>query len=145
VTDILQNGPLYLKVYNDVAGALPRRPEESIELQMQEVIYNSLDVVEERLYTLRSTPMRDNDGFLGCLAVVGPLSLYGFVTNTNQKFVVALKSSGADYRDASVKLLFRKLHVAVVSLLLNPFTPVDEPINNALFEARVDDIVRRFV
>jgi hypothetical protein len=111
---------------------------------MQEVIYNSLDVVEERLFTLRSTPMRDNDGFLGCLAVVGPLSLYGFVTNTNQKFIYALKSSGTEYRDASVKLLFRKLHMAVVSVLLNPFNTVDEPINSASFDARVEDIARRF-
>lgn len=139
-----QNGPLYLKVFKDVAGALPRRPEERIEMQMQEVIYNSLDVVEERIRSLKSTPMRDNDGFLGCLAVVGPLSLYGFVTNTNQKFIFALKTAGTDYRDTSVKLLFRKLHMAVVSVLLNPFTALDEPIKSSAFEARVEDIARRF-
>jgi trafficking protein particle complex subunit 2 len=139
-----QNGPLYLKVFKEVAGALPRRPEERIEMQMQEVIYNSLDVVEERISSLKSTPMRDNDGFLGCLAVVGPLSLYGFVTNTNQKFIFALKSGGSDYRDTTVKMLFRKLHMAVVSVLLNPFTSLDEPIKSAAFEARVEEIARRF-
>lgn len=139
-----QNGPLYLKVFKEVAGVLPRRREERIEVQMQEVIYNSLDVVEERISSLKSTPMRDNDGFLGCLAVVGPLSLYGFVTNTNQKFIFALKSSGSDYRDTAVKLLFRKLHMAVVSVLLNPFASLDEPIKSVAFEARVEDIARRF-
>lgn len=139
-----QNGPLYLKVFKEVAGALPRRPEERIEIQMQEVIYNSLDVVEERITSLKSTPMRENDGFLGCLAVVGPLSLYGFVTNTNHKFIFALKSSGNDYRDTAVRLLFRKLHMAVVSVLLNPFTSLDEPIKSAAFEARVEEIARRF-
>jgi hypothetical protein len=139
-----QNGPLYLKVFDDVAGALPRRADEQVDTQMQEVIYNSLDVIEERISSLKSTPMRDNDGFLGCLAVVGPLSLYGFVTNTNQKFIFALKSSGADYRDTAVKLLFRKLHMAVVSVFLNPFTPLDEPIKSSAFEARVEEIARRF-
>lgn len=139
-----QNGPLYLKVFNDVAGALPRRPEERVEMQMQEVIYNSLDVVEERIISLKSTPMRDNDGFLGCLAVVGPLSLYGFVTNTDHKFIVALKTAGSDYRDTSVKLLFRKLHMAVVSVLMNPFTSLDEPIKSPAFESRVEEIARRF-
>lgn len=138
------NGPLYLKVFKDVAGALPRRPEDRIEMQMQEVIYNSLDVVEERIISLKSTPMRDNDGFLGCLAVVGPLSLYGFVTNTDQKFIFALKTAGSDYRDTSVKLLFRKLHMAVVSVLMNPFTTLDEPIKSPAFEQRVEEIARRF-
>lgn len=141
---LVQNGPLYLKVFSDVANVLPQRPEEGADMQMAEVIYNSLDIVEERIASLKSTPTRDNDGFLGCLAVVGPFSLYGFVTNTNQKFLFALKSGGTEFRDGAVKLLFRKLHVAVVSVCLNPFTSLDEPIRSAAFDARVDEIARRF-
>lgn len=53
---------------------------------------------------LRAQSSRDNDGFLGCLAVVGPMSLYGFVTNTHLKFIIALRSSGPhDYKDSTVK------------------------------------------
>lgn len=53
---------------------------------------------------LRAQSARDNDGFLGCLAVVGPMSLYGFVTNTHLKFIIALRSSGPhDYKDSTVK------------------------------------------
>lgn len=53
---------------------------------------------------LRAQPARDNEGFLGCLAVVGPMSLYGFVTNTHIKFIIALRSTGPhDYKDSTVK------------------------------------------
>lgn len=87
----------------------------------------------------------DKDGFLGCLAVVGPLSLYGFESNTRQKFVVALKSAGIpEYKDTTVKTLFKTLHAAVVNVFLNPFTVLDEPIRNATFDSKVDEIARRF-
>lgn len=128
-----------------MANVLPRRGDERIEVQMQEVIYNSLDVVDERVLTLKTTPMRDNDGFLGCLAVVGPLSLYGFITNTHKKIIVALRNhSDKEHRDASVRIMLRKIHIAVVNALLNPFTPLDDSLRSAAFDARVDDIARRF-
>lgn len=112
---------------------------------MQEVMYNSLDVIEERVLTIRSTPIRDNDGYLGCLAVVGPLSLYGAITNTQRKVIVALKTNtDKEVREAPVRALLRKLHVATVNALLNPFAPLDEPIRSVGFDSRVSDIVRRF-
>ncbi|KAK1867128.1 hypothetical protein I4F81_009637 [Pyropia yezoensis] len=139
------NAPLFLKVFKDAAGSLPRQTDDVVRMQMHEVVYNSLDVVEERLVALRAQSARDNDGFLGCLAVVGPMSLYGFVTNTHLKFIIALRSSGPhDYKDSTVKALFRKLHAAVIGAFLNPFTLPDAPIVSAGFEARVDEIARRF-
>lgn len=217
-------------------------------------------LVGRAVVALRAQSARDNDGFLGCLAVVGPMSLYGFVTNTHLKFIIALRSSGPhDYKDSTVKAvrldrwvaaargagaccvllfligmrkvrrgiaplpesdlscqggfdcggraarltplallplrrgplsppgrrawcvalcyaihvylspfppssfplpsfllsistyfvrrriqLFRKLHAAVIGAFLNPFTLPDAPIVSAGFEARVDEIARRF-
>lgn len=61
-------------------------------------------LVGRAVVALRAQSARDNDGFLGCLAVVGPMSLYGFVTNTHLKFIIALRSSGPhDYKDSTVK------------------------------------------
>lgn len=109
---------------------------------MQEVIYNSLDVVEERISSLKATPMRDNDGFLGCLAVVGPLSLYGFVSNTHQRLIAALRTG--DAKDAAVRALFRRILGAAVGAFLNPFAELEAPITSARFDARIEDIARRF-
>lgn len=133
-------------MFSEVAEELPRRPEEDLDIQMQEVIYNSLDMVEERLTSMKASPMRDSDGFLGCLAVVGSLSLYGFVTNTQQKLIVALKSGNGplEYKESSVRGLFRKLHLAVVAAFLNPFAQVDEPIKSKAFDTQIDVIARRF-
>lgn len=43
-----QNAPLFLKVFKDAAGSLPRQTDDVVRMQMHEVVYNSLDVVEER-------------------------------------------------------------------------------------------------
>lgn len=44
----MQNAPLFLKVFKDAAGSLPRQTDDVVRMQMHEVVYNSLDVVEER-------------------------------------------------------------------------------------------------
>lgn len=109
---------------------------------MQEVIYNSLDVIEERMASIRTTSAKEVDNYIGCLAVVGALSLFGQVTNTRQKLVVIIKSGlgVAESKEPAVRVLLRKLHVAVVAALLNPFESVDAPIKSARFDERVDDI-----
>lgn len=139
------NGPLFFKVYEHVAQVLPKRGTDNLDIHLQEVVYNSLDVIEERVVSLKSTPMRDNDGYLGCLGVVGPLSLYGYITNTRMKLVVAFKSTANnEHKDSAIKVLFRRLHKAVVTVFLNSFTPLDVPIKSRRFEAKVDEIANRF-
>lgn len=54
-TAAAQNAPLFLKVFKDAAGSLPRQTDDVVRMQMHEVVYNSLDVVEERR-TLGGTP-----------------------------------------------------------------------------------------
>lgn len=54
-TAAAQNAPLFLKVFKDAAGSLPRQTDDVVRMQMHEVVYNSLDVVEERR-TLGKTP-----------------------------------------------------------------------------------------
>lgn len=55
VTAAAQNAPLFLKVFKDAAGSLPRQTDDVVRMQMHEVVYNSLDVVEERC-TLGGVP-----------------------------------------------------------------------------------------
>mmetsp|Transcript_6187 Transcript_6187/g.15033 ORF Transcript_6187/g.15033 Transcript_6187/m.15033 type:complete len:168 (+) Transcript_6187:86-589(+) len=130
------NSPLFLKVYKDVAQALPRRADESLELQMQEVVYNSLDVIEERMF---STRVLQNQGFLGCLSVVGPISLYGLSTCTKEKIVVGFRKA-AEVRDAVLEAVLRAVHRVLVEAYLNPFMPLDLSIRSKRFEAKVDEI-----
>ncbi len=135
-----------MKIYKEVACALPNRLDEEIEQQMQEVIYNSLDVIEERIATIKASPAKDGDAFIGCLAVVGQLSLFGQVTNTHQKLILAIKTGGgvAESKEMAVRVLFRKVHNAVVGALLNPFAQIDEPLKSRRFDKQVDDISRQY-
>lgn len=93
-------------MYKHVANVLTKRGNEKLEVKMQEFVYNSLDIIDERINSLKATPMKDNDGYLGCLSVVGAISLYGYMTNTRMKIVVGLKTSGAsEIKDPSIKLV----------------------------------------
>lgn len=129
-----------MKIYSEVAWALPNRLDGEVEQQMQEVIYNSLDVIEERVASIKASSTKDGDAFIGCLAVVGQLSLFGQVTNTRQKLILAIKtgSGTAESKESAVRILFRKLHNAVVAALLNPFASMDEPLKGRRFDEQVD-------
>lgn len=135
-----------MRSYPDVAAsALPNRLDG--DAGMQEVIYNSLDVIEERLASLKEAQPKDVDNFIGCLAVVGTLSLFGQVTNTRQKLIVVIKTAGSgvsDSKEPAVRTLFRRLHIALVHALLNPFADPGEPIRSARFDEQVDTIAREY-
>ncbi len=135
-----------MRSYPEVAAtALPNRLDG--DAGMQEVIYNSLDVIEERMASIKSSAPKDVDNFIGCLAVVGALSLFGQVTNTRQKLIVVIKTAGggvADSKEPAVRVLFKKLHLALVDALLNPFANLGEPIRSRRFDDAVDEIAKEY-
>ena len=52
---------------------------------------------------MKTTPIRENDGYLGCLGVIGSMALYGYFTNCRLKIIVALKTVGRnEYKDSSI-------------------------------------------
>lgn len=112
---------------------------------MQEVIYNSLDVVEERMSSLKSRQMRENDGFLGCLAVVGSTCLYGNVTNTSHKVIIAIKGGGEmGELDGAIRTVFRRLRRALVLHFMNALVPLGGMIRSKSFDKEVEEIVQWF-
>lgn len=122
--------------------------------QLQEVIYNSLDVVEERTSLAGNAPPRRSGasnggggevaGFVGCLAVVGPLSVFGWVTATRRKVLLALAGGGAEPKDARVKGLFTRVVAAMAKRVADPFAKLDGALGGPRFEAAVKDAVEWF-
>lgn len=137
---------MYMRSYPEVASpALSNRLDG--DTGMQEVIYNSLDVIEERMASIKSSSPKDVDNFIGCLAVVGALSLFGQVTNTRLKLIVVIKTAGSgisESKEPAVRVLFRKLHIALVAALLNPFMELENPIRSRKFDNTVDDIAKEY-
>lgn len=108
--------------------------------QMQEVVYNSLDVIEERINT-KGRSIREG-GFLGCLAVVGPECLYGCVTNTGNRIVVGVR--GGVGEEIAVREVFHGLRRAVVRCFLNGVVRSSACVGGARFDGEVDRLVEWF-
>lgn len=144
-----QNAPLYLRIF----------PSSGCDLdahQLQEVMYNSLDVVEERTSTSGNSSTRrgggsaaasaaaDLGGFVGCLAVVGPLSVFGCVTATRRKVLLAVAGGEAEPKDARVRAVFRRIVAALANRAADPFAKLDAALGGPRFETAVKDAVAWF-
>ena len=94
------------------------------EVAFHYILHTSLDVIEER--TTQSTssgpsssgkpaePLRDL--YLGVLYSTEQHKVFGYVTNTNVKFVIIVDASNTNIRDNEIRQMFRKLHNGMLSL-----------------------------
>lgn len=116
-----QNHPLHISLF-------PADQRDAVEFDF--FLSSSLDVFAARL------PSKPADHDFGLLhAVDDQLSLYGWLTNTGVKFVVAVDMEGRPaaserearntallgIRDADLRPAFRAIHRAYIGLLRNPF------------------------
>jgi len=145
------NRPLYLR------SAQPSVSDGG-PLGFHYLVHSSLDVMEEKLASLSSTPGGTGAGprataaataagaaggagvdlrelYLGSLYNTEDHSVYGYVTNTRVKFVlIVAAASNMTLRDNEVRLMFRRIHSAYVDLVSSPFYTPDEKIVSRQFE-----------
>mmetsp|Transcript_2282 Transcript_2282/g.4117 ORF Transcript_2282/g.4117 Transcript_2282/m.4117 type:complete len:187 (+) Transcript_2282:256-816(+) len=126
-----RNQPLCLKVYTESLAGLPRRQGQSPELKMQEVIYNTLDVFED----LSETNAR-KEAYVGCLATVGTIAMYGLMTSTKLKIVLGLRNEKGT--EVHAKAALQRIHKYVIASFMNCFQSMDGPIHSQKFEASVN-------
>uniref|UniRef100_A0A183SZQ3 Trafficking protein particle complex subunit n=1 Tax=Schistocephalus solidus TaxID=70667 RepID=A0A183SZQ3_SCHSO len=106
-------------------------------------VYGALDVIDEKAGMLSTkSAFFDKDSsnrYLGLLYPIDDHYVYGYVTNTNVKFILvqevhstvmdASGSSTGMQIDAKVRKTFQALHDAYVRLLSSPFYVSNTPIN----------------
>lgn len=107
-----QNAPLFVRCFDVDADLTPH--------QLLEVMYNSIDVIEERSSANRG----ELGNFVGCIAVVGATRVYGQVTRTGRKTMIAVR--GGEVGDGRVRGVLRKIETAVVKDMGNCLKNVDE-------------------
>ncbi|EEB09414.2 TRAPP complex subunit 2-like protein [Schizosaccharomyces japonicus yFS275] len=78
----------------------------------------SLDVIHE-MCDSTERPILEN--YLGLLGVEDDISAYGYVSNTQTKVIIAVRSSEFLVKDADIKTLLKQVHVAYTHTLCNPF------------------------
>lgn len=113
--------------------------------QTHEVVYNALDVIEERLKNgTGKEGGRESDGFVGCLAVFGMTALYGNITTNGYKLFIAVRGAAenADRVGGPMRNAFGRIGDALIAALLNPLQVLDQPLRGVKFQRCISRIVQ---
>ncbi|KAL4419460.1 hypothetical protein ABPG77_003573 [Micractinium sp. CCAP 211/92] len=124
------NQPMYLSTFagdDDLA-------------RVSTMVHCCLDAVEEKVAAgLRGTAPGDApDSYLGLLASEEELRLYGFITNTRVKLVVAVDDPVV--KDDEMRAIFRRMHAAFADAVSNPFYAQGSPLTSPRFDASIRTI-----
>mmetsp|Transcript_10583 Transcript_10583/g.20079 ORF Transcript_10583/g.20079 Transcript_10583/m.20079 type:complete len:159 (+) Transcript_10583:96-572(+) len=144
------NNPLYLQSVGSAAET-----EDTTHLHY--IVHCALDVVDERLRpSYASNPSASSasapssldgtrgaptsDPYLGMLYPTEDYRVYGYVTNTNVKFMLVLEDT-ANPKLADLRETFRRLRLAYVDAISNPFHIQGSALESPTFAARVRAIL----
>ena len=148
------NEPLSLRVYRDgvaldaLDATIERGQDSSPLLRFHYLIYCSLDIVDERHKQPGQTgvPITNKISmYLGYLCPIEEFHLYGYVTNTHIKIIVAVEEQvGTGTAQPELQTFCKQAHSLYANQLLNSFARLGEPISSPRFEQGVDDLVSTF-
>ncbi|XP_039134051.1 trafficking protein particle complex subunit 2-like protein [Dioscorea cayenensis subsp. rotundata] len=127
-----QNNPVFLQSFTDSDDAL----------KLHHIVHCSLDVIDERVNNPKKSGPTLNDTFLGVLYPMDDCKVYGYLTNTNVKFIMV--TTDTDLKDGDLRSFFKDLHSAYVDAVSNPFHIPGKKITSKSFAERVSSIVKSF-
>jgi hypothetical protein len=81
--------------------------------------------------------------FVGLLYPIEDMRVYGYMTTTQIKFLLTVEDDAAYAMsaDETIKRLFVKIHRFYVEYTLNPFSPLEGPIESERFDKKVRDCI----
>lgn len=134
---------------------------QSAPVQMHAIVYNALDIVEERTklgggYREAGGGTgagagagaggggREEDGYVGCLTVLANNALYGSVTTGGYKLFLGIQGSDAniDRLGGPMRTAFRRIGDALIAAVLNPMYEMETPLRGDKFAQAVAHVVR---
>eukprot|EP00300_Choanocystis_sp_HF-7_P030694 c39592_g1_i1.p1 GENE.c39592_g1_i1~~c39592_g1_i1.p1 ORF type:complete len:159 (+),score=30.55 c39592_g1_i1:47-478(+) len=130
-----ENQPLFIHTV--------RPPPESADSLMYEfLVYAALDTIEDKIaISKKPGPTSDpTDTYLGFLYPTEDMKLYGSVTNTGLKFIVAV--DGGLVRETELKMFFKRLQQLYVETISNPFFTPGRPIGSKRFIEKLNLLVK---
>uniref|UniRef100_A0A6S8YH98 Trafficking protein particle complex subunit 2-like protein n=1 Tax=Ditylum brightwellii TaxID=49249 RepID=A0A6S8YH98_9STRA len=127
---------------------------ESCSLRHQFILHSALDRLEELTAgnRWRAPGSVGSDAmWVGMLCPVDELKVYGYLTTTKIKFLVAVEDifppdqkQQLHARENEIKSLFANIHTLYVEYMLNPFTNIESSIESRRFEEGVKSFVDAF-
>ncbi|KAG8877626.1 hypothetical protein FRB98_006607 [Tulasnella sp. 332] len=102
------------------------------DLKYHYVAHTSLDVIEERVLNLFNrfdsvAATKGGECYLGHLYSMEDLAVYGWISPSKLKIVIALALTDAVVKDKEILTIFKALHLAYHRALSNPFLRLDAP------------------
>nr|CAG4712221.1 unnamed protein product [Naegleria fowleri] len=132
-----KNNPLFLKVYKSSEAEDP--------LKYHYIAHTALDIVEEKINN-RKTTNTQNDMYLGLLFPTEIYKVFGYITNSDVKFLLII--AGDDYqqtdRDSEIRSLFQQLHSLYIDCISNPFYTFGEKIESLQFAISARSLVQGY-
>mmetsp|Transcript_19798 Transcript_19798/g.43037 ORF Transcript_19798/g.43037 Transcript_19798/m.43037 type:complete len:155 (-) Transcript_19798:1229-1693(-) len=123
-----QNNPLYLRTFPSAS------PEQILKLNF--IVHCALDAVEEKVLQKRPTG-EVLDTYLGLLYPTEEYKIYGYLTNTNIKFILVVDD--ASVKDDTISRVMKRLHSLYADAFCNPFFAL--PLGSRKFDEQVDRIM----
>lgn len=93
-----QQKPLYLKTFSDEAN--------HDEARLIELAYSASDVFQERIQAGHRIP----DLYFGLLTALPDVVLYGYMSNTRIKFILAIQETDLIISESMVKSMLTRIH-----------------------------------
>mmetsp|Transcript_17466 Transcript_17466/g.23009 ORF Transcript_17466/g.23009 Transcript_17466/m.23009 type:complete len:148 (-) Transcript_17466:110-553(-) len=128
--------PLFLRPYID---------DNEDPLKFHSIVHSSLDMVDE-FKAQRSTSMnalQNPDMYIGHLCPIEEYRVFGYITNTNIKFIAVLEDSDP-VREHDLKNLFVAAHQLYVNYYRNPFAPIKKPLKSERVRLGIDRQVNSY-
>jgi trafficking protein particle complex subunit 2 len=132
---------------------LPSSSNTTCSLKQEFLLFSALDRFEELAgpppgYGWRNQPGTDGM-FMGLLAPVNELRVYGYCTSTKIKFFLvveeALSGRHQSNADEDIKSLLKSIHKLYVEEMLNPFKRLDDlVIVSNVFDRKVSSYIAAF-
>jgi hypothetical protein len=145
----------------DVASAAPRS-DSLISLRQEFILHAALDRFVQvngpppgfgwrnassptTVTTTGTTTSSPDPQFVGMLGPWDDLHVYGWMSTTHIKFLVALRDDGGStHYNKNVSTLLRHIHQLYVEYRLNPLGPLTGPIQSKAFDRKIQQTVETY-
>jgi hypothetical protein len=130
-------------------------PPVECSVRQQFILHAALDRLEQLAgpppgygWRVKSGATGMDGMFVGLLAPMEELRVYGYVTTTKVKFILVVEDDAVPEAqpnvDSEIKNLMKQLHELYVQEMLNPFRDVTAPISSKRFDEQIQNYVATF-
>ncbi|KAK0418395.1 hypothetical protein QR680_013535 [Steinernema hermaphroditum] len=107
-------------------------------LELETFVDCSLDIVDEKVEQRKIQEL-----YLGPLINDYSYKSFGFITNTNVKFVLVTDIFNTTLTDQDIRAIFKRLHTVYCNVLQDPFYVPGDPIKSKHMSSFAVDVLRR--